>query len=97
MARKAPNAFGIYDMSGNLWEWCRDRYKKELWAQPSVIFDVVGDHHSGAFGMGRVLRGGAFDSKSTELEVSSRRCMIPDHGSPKVGFRVVLNTIEMRL
>jgi formylglycine-generating enzyme required for sulfatase activity len=50
-----PNAFGIYDMHGNVWEWCSDWYEAEYYARSSLR-DPTG-HPSGSL---RVIRGGCW-------------------------------------
>lgn len=82
-AAKAPNAWGLYDMSGNAWEWCRDwfgAYRAEAGTDP------VGPD----YGSGRVLRGGGFAYDPPNLRSAARAFLDPDSSYDNVGFRVVL-------
>ena len=79
---KFPNALGIYDMSGNVWEWCSDwdgSYDSE--AQTDPMGPVSGSL--------RVLRGGSWFSSASECRVSNRNAIYPS-GCYGSGFRVVL-------
>lgn len=83
---KAPNGYGLYDMSGNVWEWCWDRYG-------SISSSSVAD--GAASGYGRVLRGGSWDINGLICLVADRYygnpylCGNPDSRYIYYGFRVV--------
>ena len=62
-----PNAFGLYDMHGNVWEWCEDRHGE----YPKV---AVTDPKGPATGYGRVLRGGSFNLNASRARSSCRDC-----------------------
>ena len=81
---KRANALGIYDMSGNVWEWCKDWY-----ASSYVSYDTnnpVGPS-SGSY---RVDRGGSWYSSASYCRVALRDHYSPDDRSSSLGFRVVL-------
>ena len=76
-----PNAWGLYDMHGNVWEWCRDWYKLDA---VLVGKDPVGQPG----GKERVLRGGGYYSVLGGCSSTSRGRYVPDK-SHDYGFRVV--------
>lgn len=87
-----PNYWGLYDMHGNVWEWCLDWYKADLGY--SSVIDPVGEN-SGIF---RVLRGGSFGNmdvnRRASLCRSASRCYFnlstPDLWMVTIGFRIVI-------
>lgn len=79
---KAPNALGIYDMSGNVFEWCNDWYSTY---DKATQTDPVGP----AEGTDRILRGGTWLDSAAMARVAKRAYMKPEEGFYKGGFRVV--------
>ena len=81
---KRANALGIYDMSGNVWEWCKDWY-----ANSYVSYDTnnpVGP----SSGSRRVDRGGSWDYSASYCRVANRGYSSPGNRYNDLGFRVVL-------
>lgn len=87
VATKKPNAWGIYDMVGNLWEWCSDRYA--AFGSDRVV-DPTGGTEEECPGNVRVDRGGCWDSKPYECRVANRGFYDHDRKGPYVGFRFVV-------
>ncbi len=81
VAREGPNDWGMYDMLGNVWEWCEDWYGLY---QPNPQTNPKGP----AKGSGRVLRGGSWLSNSRYVRSSARNLYDPGFRPDYVGFRL---------
>lgn len=82
---KSPNELGIYDMSGNVREWCQDR-----WASNYYSSSPQRNPQGSASGSDRVLRGGCWDNDARNCRVSCRSYVSPYSGGYYLGFRLVL-------
>jgi len=82
VAQKLQNDWGLYDMHGNVWEWCQDWYDE--YPSNSVI-DPVGPSE----GTKRVRRGGAYSEPSQYCRSASRLSYFQDMGAYDIGFRLV--------
>jgi len=80
-----PNGYGLYDMAGNLWEWCNDRYDSDYYNVSS--YDNPKGPASGS--SHRVLRGG--DGSANACRVANRLVYLPGVRSNNAGFRIVLD------
>jgi formylglycine-generating enzyme required for sulfatase activity len=77
-----PNAWGLYDMHGNVWEWCLDWYE----SAPAGALDPLGP----ASGSSRVLRGGGWLGNARHCRSAARYGYSPAYRNRSIGFRVVL-------
>lgn len=83
----APNGYGLYDMAGNIWQWCWDFYGGRYYrGLPDPVADPTGPGSSSAVVPMRVLRGVSWDSTAFYPRVSNRAMDVPVHKLH--GFRV---------
>nr|WP_082036403.1 formylglycine-generating enzyme family protein [Bacillus sp. B-jedd] len=82
-----PNGFGLYNMSGNVWEWC------ENWFSPDFHrFEKKNNPKGPATGMAKSMRGGSYlchESYCNRYRVGARTCNTPDSSTGNLGFRCV--------
>ena len=86
VGQKKANELGIYDMSGNVWEWCSD-YFSPTYYQHSPSHNPSGPTE----GIARVLRGGTWHYDPDALRVSNRDFDIPNSRGANTGFRICRN------
>ncbi|MFO7864126.1 MAG: SUMF1/EgtB/PvdO family nonheme iron enzyme [Salinivirgaceae bacterium] len=81
---KSPNELGIYDMTGNVWEWCNDWHNDDYYSN-SPQKNPQGSS-SGSF---RILRGGSWFFKAEHCRTANRAVSVPDQSYNGNGFRFV--------
>ena len=84
VGKKQANALGLYDMSGNVWEWCWDWNNISI-GYPSGTEDPAGPD-TGSY---RVVRGGSWFYDASDCTVSKRNYYSPDYRSRSFGIRLV--------
>jgi len=82
IGEKTPNELGIYDMSGNVWEWCSD-WASEYSNQPQT------NPQGPETGTCKVVRGGSYGADYLKCRVSFRSAINPDESCNETGFRIV--------
>jgi formylglycine-generating enzyme len=83
VGKKAPNQLGIFDMSGNVWEWCQDYFQNDVHKIP---FDGKPCQIKTPE---KVLRGGCHHNRAIHCTVYKRYAITPDSADGCIGFRIV--------
>lgn len=89
VAQKRANELGLYDMSGNVWEWCQDWYDSDYYKK-SPTRDLKGP----TSGSSRVARGGCWHNGAWDCRVSCRNYNSPDFRYCGLGLRLALSELR---
>lgn len=87
---KQPNPWGLYDMVGNVWEWCADVWRSDYVSLPANGSPMLAED---GLRTRRVLRGGAWDMDSYRCRSAYRSYEGCDIATAKFGFRIVCESI----
>ena len=82
---KKPNGLGLHDMSGNIWEWCRDRYREDAYTHPEVNHPFAPSQAPD-----RVIRGGCYSLDAWSVRCARRMGYNEEYFGAGVGFRLVM-------
>ncbi|MBU4054898.1 MAG: SUMF1/EgtB/PvdO family nonheme iron enzyme [Proteobacteria bacterium] len=85
VGQKKPNGLGLYDMSGNVWEWCEDTFLADAYALEAKKNPLIKDP-----GPDRVIRGGSWNLDAWSARCTRRFNFPVDFFGPGLGFRLIM-------
>jgi formylglycine-generating enzyme required for sulfatase activity len=88
---KMPNGLGLYDMSGNIYEWCQDTYNETAYRKHDRNNPVLTGE-----GIKRVIRGGSWSNSPHEIRCAYRASVNPDFKGNYIGFRLVMTPVSRK-
>jgi formylglycine-generating enzyme required for sulfatase activity len=85
---KKPNDLGLFDMHGNVWNWCQERYQADYAiSKGGEITEDKEDSLQIISTVSRVLRGGSFDFQASDVRSANRSLNVPANRDNSIGFR----------
>ena len=94
VGQKKANAWGLFDMHGNIWEWCRDHYAVTLTGGKDPDVRDGGSFRRSEGGPYRVIRGGCYHEVVPRCRSGIRQRGEPEFQGPHLGFRVALSAAQ---
>jgi formylglycine-generating enzyme required for sulfatase activity len=92
VSEKHPNPFGVYDMHGNVWEWCLEAWHPSIYQQRAS--QTTKDPLGPMIGDLRIVRGGCWDNDAFNCRSAQRLAM--DHPASVVGLRLAISVAAVR-
>ncbi|MDR0579478.1 MAG: formylglycine-generating enzyme family protein [Campylobacteraceae bacterium] len=93
VGQKKPNAWGLYDMAGNVWEWVNDLYQENYYQ-----YSPIADPKGADFGSDRVMRGGSYEENINFARSAFRKNGyyegVPSNSYENIGFRLAMSVDE---
>jgi formylglycine-generating enzyme required for sulfatase activity len=85
VGQKKPNGLSLFDMSGNVWEWCQDAFRANAYEHHQQYNPVCTDSRPD-----RVIRGGGWNLDAWDARCARRFSYPADFGGPALGFRLLM-------
>jgi formylglycine-generating enzyme required for sulfatase activity len=90
IGRKEPNGLGLFDMSGNVWEWCRDAFLADAYQRHARTNPLIEEKITE-----RVIRGGSWNLDAWSARCARRVGFQADFLGPGLGFRLVMHPAQV--
>jgi len=91
VAQKKPNELGLFDMTGNLWEFCQDTMSRTAYTKDPRINPIIGKADDFTTKAMKVIRGGGYEFNANESQVFRRDGATNNVRMPDIGFRLAMS------